>query len=212
MNILITGGSGFIGSHLIKKLLEIYTNIHIFSIDNYLSGSPNNDYIEDKRIIYLKNSSININKIPIVNQVKFDILFHFGEYSRISTSFEEPDIVFQNNLTELAWTHDLDNIFKYFDNYFKIINNYENEMPKKMYHLNLEKFTSDPEKESKKLMQFCELPWDKKCLEFYKRKDLISKTASNIQIRESIHKHSIDKYLPYKKLLVEYSKKYTWFN
>ena len=60
-------------------------------------------------------------------------------------------------------------------------------------------------------MQFCELPWDKKCLEFYKRKDLISKTASNIQIRESIHKHSIDKYLPYKKLLVEYSKKYTWF-
>ena len=65
---------------------------------------------------------------------------------------------------------------------------------------------------SKKLMQFCELPWNKKCLEFYKRKDLISKTASNIQIRESIYKHSIDKYLPYKKLLVEYSKKYTWFN
>ena len=58
MNILITGGSGFIGSHLIKKLLKIYTNIQIFSIDNYLSGSPNNDYIEDKRIIYLKNSSI----------------------------------------------------------------------------------------------------------------------------------------------------------
>ena len=120
--------------------------------------------------------------------------------------------IFQNNLTELAWTHDLDNIFKYFDNYFKIVNNYENEMPKKMYHLNLEKFTLEPEKESKKIMQFCELPWDKKCLEFYKRKDLISKTASNIQIRESIHKHSIDKYLPYKKLLVEYSKKYTWFN
>ena len=99
MNILITGGSGFIGSHLIKKLLKIYTNIQIFSIDNYLSGSPNNDYIENKRIIYLNNSSININKIPILNQVKFDILFHFGEYSRISTSFEEPNVVFENNLT-----------------------------------------------------------------------------------------------------------------
>ena len=33
--------------------------------------------------------------------------------------------------------------------------------------------------ESKKLMKFCELPWDKKCLEYYKRKDLISKTSSN---------------------------------
>ena len=98
MNILITGGSGFIGSHLIKKLLKIYTDIQIFSIDNYLSGSKNNE-IKDKRIIYLNNSSININKIPIVNQVKFDILFHFGEYSRISTSFEEPNVVFENNLT-----------------------------------------------------------------------------------------------------------------
>ena len=39
-------------------------------------------------------------------------------------------------------------------------------------------------------MKFCELPWDKKCLEFYKRKDLISKTASNVQIREAIYKHS----------------------
>ena len=29
------------------------------------------------------------------------------------------------------------------------------------------------EEESRKLMDFCELPWDKKCLEFYKRKDLI---------------------------------------
>ena len=74
------------------------------------------------------------------------------------------------------------------------------------------KETKEPEKESKKLMKFCGLPWDKKCLEFYKRKDLISKTASNIQIREAIYKHTLEKYLPYKKLLSEYGKKYSWFN
>ena len=44
-------------------------------------------------------------------------------------------------------------------------------------------------------MNFCELPWNKKCLEFYKRKDLISKTASNVQIREAIYKHSLGKVL-----------------
>ena len=47
-------------------------------------------------------------------------------------------------------------------------------------------------------MKFCNLPWNKKCLEFYKRKDLISQTASNIQIRKAIYKDSIKKYLPYK--------------
>lgn len=120
--------------------------------------------------------------------------------------------IFQNNLTELAWTHDLNNIFKYFNNYFEIINKYNEEKPNTIYHLELEKLTTVPEKESKKLMKFCELPWDKKCLEFYKRKDLISKTASNVQIREAIYKHSLEKYLPYKKFLAEYGNKYSWFN
>jgi len=120
--------------------------------------------------------------------------------------------IFQNNLTELAWTHNINNIFKYFDNYFKIMNQYEEEFSSTIYYLELEKLTTEPEKESKKLMNFCELPWDKKCLEFYKRKDLISKTASSVQIREAIYKQSLTKYSPYKKLLAEYGKKYSWFN
>ena len=120
--------------------------------------------------------------------------------------------IFQNNLTELAWTHDLNNIFKYFDNYFKIINSHNEARPNTIYHLEYEKLTSKPVEESKKLMEFCKLPWDKKCLEFYKRKDLISKTASNVQIREAIYKHSLKKYQPYKKLLAKYGSKYSWFN
>ena len=81
-----------------------------------------------------------------------------------------------------------------------------------MYELQFEKLVNNPEEESKKLMKFCELPWDKKCLEFYKRKDFISKTASNIQIRQAIYKHSLEKYLPYKKFLNQYGEKYSWFN
>ena len=61
-------------------------------------------------------------------------------------------------------------------------------------------------------MEFCDLPWDKKCLGFYKREDLFSKTASNIQIRKAIYKHSVTKYLPYKKFLHKYGEKYYWFN
>ena len=119
--------------------------------------------------------------------------------------------IFQNNLTELAWTHSLENIFKYFDNYFKIIKKYNDTGSNFIYELQLEKLINNPEEESKKLMKFCELPWDKKCLEFYKRKDLISKTASNIQVRKAIFKHSSNKYLPYKKYIDKYDKKYSWY-
>ena len=111
--------------------------------------------------------------------------------------------IFQNNITGLAWTHDLESIFKYFDNYLKIIDKFKKKYPK---------FIENPQEESKKLMNFCELPWDIKCLEFYKRKDLFSKTASNVQIRGAIFKQSLDKYLPYKKILHDFGKKYSWFN
>ena len=78
--------------------------------------------------------------------------------------------------------------------------------------MNFEDFTNKPEIESKKLFKYCNLTWDKKCLEFYKRKDIFIRTASRIQIRKPIYKNSKGKYLPYKKFLNEYGKKYSWFN
>ena len=119
--------------------------------------------------------------------------------------------IFQNNLTELAWAHDIENIFKYCDNYFKITKKFKEKYPDAVYELEFEKFTDDPEAESKKLMKFCDLVWDKKCLSFYKRKDIISKTASYKQIRKAIYKHSLERYVPYRELLNTFGKKYPWF-
>ena len=76
--------------------------------------------------------------------------------------------------------------------------------PNFIYDLNYEKFINDPETESKKLMEYCNLPWNKRCLEFYKRKDIVSDTASDVQIRKTIHKHSLDKYLPYKPFMLKH--------
>ena len=120
--------------------------------------------------------------------------------------------IFQNNMVAVAWAHNLEYIFKYFDIYYRIIENFKKIFPNFIYELQYEKLVNDPEIESKKLLKHCNLPWDKKCLEFYKRKDIISKTASNIQIRQAIYKHSSNKYLPYKKLLDKYGSKYSWFN
>ena len=120
--------------------------------------------------------------------------------------------ILQNNLISLGWTHNLEHIFKYFDIYYQMIEHFKKNFPNFIYELEYEKFVNEPEIESKKLLKYCNLPWDKKCLEFYKRKDIISKTASNVQIREAIYKSSLDKYLPYKKFLDKYGNKYSWFN
>jgi len=118
----------------------------------------------------------------------------------------------KNNQIFQAWAHNLENIFKYHDIYYRMIENFKKTMPNFIYDLEYEKFINNPEDESKKLMRFCGIPWDIKCLEFYKRKDLFSKTASNVQIRKAIYKDSINKYLPYKNFLIKNGKKYSWFN
>jgi len=117
----------------------------------------------------------------------------------------------KNNLIFLSWTHNLEHIFKYYDIYHQIIKNFKETFPNFIYDLQYEEFVSDPENEAKKLMKFCDLPWDIKCLEFYKRRDLISQTTSNVQIRKAIYKDSINKYLPYKQFLSKYGTKYSWF-
>ena len=119
--------------------------------------------------------------------------------------------ILKNNLPGVPWAHNLEHIFKYFDIYNKMIESFNKIFPSFIYELRLEKLSSEPEEESKKLMKFCDLTWDKKCLEFYKRKDLISKTTSNLQIRKAIYQHSLEKDLPYKQFLNRYGDSYSWF-
>ena len=120
--------------------------------------------------------------------------------------------IIKNNLVALPWAHDLENIFNYFNIYYNLVLDFEKSSPNLIFNIQYENLVNNPEIESKKLLKFCELPWDKKCLEFYKNENIISKTASNIQVRKPIYKNSLNKYLPYESFLKEYKKKYKWFN
>ena len=120
--------------------------------------------------------------------------------------------IIKNNLGQVSWAHDLENIFTFFDIYFKKINKFKSMYPNFIYDLNFEKFVSNPEEESKKVMKFCEISWDKKCLEFYKRKDIVSHTASSMQIRKPIYTNAKNNNAPYKKFIQKYGEKYSWFN
>ena len=83
--IVITGGSGFVGSNMILLLLN-KTRYKIISIDNYSSGSIKN-HINDKRIKYIKSDTKNIAKTLNKYKDKIHSLFHFGEFARIYQSF-----------------------------------------------------------------------------------------------------------------------------
>ena len=83
--LVVTGGAGFVGTNLIKKLIDL-KDYEIISIDNYSSGTTYN-HIKNTRIKYIKNDTKNIEKIFGKYKKKIHTIFHFAEFSRIYQSF-----------------------------------------------------------------------------------------------------------------------------
>ena len=93
--IVVTGGSGFVGSNLIELLLK-RTKFRIISLDNYSSGTKKN-HIISKRVKYFKGNTLNIRKILFNYKKKIATIFHFGEFSRIFQSFKKFQECFDSN-------------------------------------------------------------------------------------------------------------------
>lgn len=89
MKILVTGGAGFIGTNLIKKLLREKHQVE--SIDNYDSGLIKN---QQKECIYYNKNIINIDTLGEKN---YDIIYHMAGLSRIQPSFVNPSETFKAN-------------------------------------------------------------------------------------------------------------------
>ena len=93
--IVVTGGSGFVGSNLIE-LLTVKTKFKIISIDNYSSGSKKN-HIKSKKVTYIRGNTKNINRLLNKKKNLIHSIFHFGEFSRIYKSFGRFNECFESN-------------------------------------------------------------------------------------------------------------------
>ena len=93
--ILVTGGAGFIGSHLCQALSRD-KSCKVYSLDNYSTGVEENHV---PNVTYIRGETKDISSI-----IKFDpdYIYHLGEYSRVETSFDD---------IEKLWRYNKDGIF-----------------------------------------------------------------------------------------------------
>ena len=93
--IVVTGGSGFVGTNLIRYLIE-KSKFNIISLDDYSSGTKKN-HIKSKKILYIKGNTRNIDILLKKYKNKIHSIFHFGEFSRIYQSFLQMNKCIQSN-------------------------------------------------------------------------------------------------------------------
>ena len=112
MKILLTGGAGYIGSHVLLSILE---NKHdVIVIDDLSTGNKNLIPENIKLINANINDSEKISNILV--EENFDLLLHFAGFIKVEESVQNPDKYFKNNtdnaikLFETCYKHDLKNI------------------------------------------------------------------------------------------------------
>ena len=95
---LVTGGAGFVGSRLIRRLIDQFPDTEVISVDNYFTGSVDN-HVDSPRVQYITASSTDINRLWERRRLPSpDVTFHLGEYSRIVQSFADFDDVWEFNI------------------------------------------------------------------------------------------------------------------
>lgn len=93
--ILVTGGAGFVGSHLCERLARD-TNNDVYSLDNYFTGTKENHV---PNVTYIEGNTADIASLVTFNP---DMVYHLGEYSRVEQSFDD---------IEKVWRYNKDGIF-----------------------------------------------------------------------------------------------------
>ncbi|RLG60683.1 UDP-glucose 4-epimerase [Candidatus Geothermarchaeota archaeon] len=95
--VLITGGAGFIGSHLLDKLCNISDVIYV--IDNLSNGSMENikGHLENEDVTFIKGDVKDIDNI-IKDKNSFDIIFHYAANPEVRVSTTNPEIHFNENI------------------------------------------------------------------------------------------------------------------
>ena len=108
-NVLVTGGSGFVGSHLVDELVDLNYNVYV--IDNLSNGKIENLKKSIKKITFINDDINNISKYKHKLK-KLDYCIHLAALADIVPSITNPDKYFYSNV---SGTFEILNFVKQFD-------------------------------------------------------------------------------------------------
>jgi UDP-glucose 4-epimerase len=102
--VLITGGAGFIGSHLVDSLMVRGDEVCVF--DNLSTGSVENvrHWLDSPNFTLIRGDLLNPIDLKKLKIDRYNLIFHFAANPEVKISSTEPNIHFQQNVVA---THNL---------------------------------------------------------------------------------------------------------
>ena len=98
------------------------------------------------------------------------------------------------------YSYDQSELGGYYRLYQDLMEHWHKVLPGFMLDFQYEELVADQEKMTRRLLEFCELPWDENCLQFHKVNRTV-RTASRTQVRKKIYNDSVQLWRRYEKHL-----------
>ena len=99
-----------------------------------------------------------------------------------------------------GWAYNIDDITDFYELYLELMDYWHKLYPDQIYDMCYENLTTDQEKETRKLLKYCELEWDENCLNFHKNMTAV-KTTSSMQVRKKMYQGSSEVWKKYEAYL-----------
>jgi hypothetical protein len=90
-----------------------------------------------------------------------------------------------------SFTYDLVELGEYYLDYQRIMDHWHKVLPGRVLDVQYENMVANQDDETRRLIEFCDLPWEDACLRFYET-DRAVNTASSEQVRQPIYSKSIN--------------------
>ncbi len=103
-NVLVTGGCGFIGGHLVDEIKHTHPNVRIVVVDDL--RTPGNHQVDG--VEYILASIQDKNTVDVLKtQYNFDTIFHLANTPRVRRAIEFPVETIDNNVTSTTAVCDI---------------------------------------------------------------------------------------------------------
>ena len=217
---IITSHSNVFGAGELPQLSKIVKDnlmVNDFLSEERVFDLINNDSFADKlrNYYYQYLKRFNSSKAFITDKAPLNfrwiglikILFPNAKIIHCTRSPRDNCLSLYKNLFEggLNFTYNQKELGTYYNLYLDLMKHWEKVTPNSFYEAKYEEIIESPEKEIKKLIKFCSLPWEESCPSFHKNKTPI-KTMSTVQARQPIYKSSINSFEKFSPFLSELNK------
>ena len=94
------------------------------------------------------------------------------------------------------FTHDLSDLASFYRDYRRVMEHWRFEINGPLIEMNYEQMVSDSEGQTRRLLEFLDLPWDDRCLKFFENPRPVN-TASTDQVRQPVYSSSVGRWKRY---------------